>query len=64
MKKSQSEITQKHLKDKRHQLRVWVTNEKYDTFKALVDKNGDSIYSLVNTLIDDYIAEHTSKDGE
>ena len=64
MKKNQSEITQKHLKEKRHQLRVWVTNEKYDIFKELVDKNGDSIYGLINTFIDEYIAAHTSKDGE
>lgn len=63
MKKTQSEITQKHLKEKRHQLRVWVENEKYETFKELADKNGDSIYGLVNNLIDDYIAAH-KKDGE
>ena len=64
MKKSPSEITQKHLKEKRHQLRVWVENEKYEAFKELVDKNGVSIYSLINTFIDDYIAENTQKDEE
>ena len=64
MKKSPSEITQKHLKEKRHQLRVWVENEKYETFKELVDKNDASIYGLINTFIDDYIAAHTPKDGE
>nr|DAP93558.1 MAG TPA: Alginate and motility regulator [Caudoviricetes sp.] len=52
-----NEAVKKHLNEKRHNLRVWVDKEKYERFKNLADKNGESIYFLVNKMIDDYIAQ-------
>ena len=45
----------KYLSSKKKQLRVWVDAEKYDVFQQNVKKNGESIYSLINKFIDDYI---------
>ena len=49
---------QKKYLEKRYNLRVWVDQEKYDRFKALVDANGTSVYALVNQMIDRYIEEN------
>lgn len=46
---------QKKYLEKQKQLRVWVKAEKYERFKALAQQNGDSMYSLVNAMIDDYL---------
>lgn len=47
--------SQKKYLEKQKQLRVWVKADKYECFKALAQQNGDSIYSLVNAMIDDYL---------
>lgn len=44
----------KYLSGKK-QLRVWVDSDKYTAFKEAVENNGESIYSAVNTFIDDYL---------
>lgn len=49
----------KCLKNTRKQLRVWVENEKYDRFKEAVERNGDSIYSLIHRLIDEYLEQNS-----
>ncbi|MDD6174413.1 MAG: plasmid partition protein ParG [Firmicutes bacterium] len=49
---------QKKYLNERKQLRVWVEQEKYDRFKALVDANGTSVYALVNQMIDRYLEEN------
>lgn len=49
---------QKKYLASRKRLSVWVDAEKYESFKALVKENGDSIYRLVNQLVDDYLDEH------
>ena len=32
--------------------------EKYEVFKTLADENGESVYFLVNKMIDEYIKAH------
>ena len=46
---------QKKSLEKQKQLRVWVNSEKYEQFKFLAQKNGQSLYSIVNKMIDQYI---------
>mgnify|MGYP004683796871 CR=1 FL=1 len=53
-----NEAVKKHLNEKRHNLRVWVDKEKYEVFKTLADENGESVYFLVNKMIDEYIKAH------
>lgn len=57
-----NEAVKKHLAEKRHNLRVWVDKEKYDTFKTLADQNGESVYFLVNRMIDEYIQNNKPAD--
>lgn len=57
-KRTNYAANKKHLTEKKHNLRVWVDKEKYETFKALADKNGESVYFLVNQMIDEYIETH------
>ena len=47
------------LNDKRKKLSVWVDSEKYETFKAAVKEDGNSIYGLINAYIDDYLKSRT-----
>jgi hypothetical protein len=49
----------KYLSAKRKQLRVWVENEKYEKFKELVKQNDESIYALVNRMIDEYLEKNS-----
>lgn len=49
----------KYLNDKRKKLSVWVDSEKYETFKAAVKEDGNSIYGLINAYIDDYLKNRT-----
>lgn len=51
------EPQKEYLKNKRKQLRVWVENEKYARFSEKVKQNNTSIYALINSFIDDYLAE-------
>lgn len=52
---------QKKYLEKQKQLRVWVNSEKYEQFKLLAQKNGQSLYSIVNKMIDEYINTHSNK---
>lgn len=47
---------------KRSQLRVWVEKDKYEKFKRAVEKNGTSIYKLINEFVDNYIGEENVRD--
>lgn len=44
----------KYLSGKK-QLRVWVDSDKYTAFKDAVEKNNESIYSVINDFIDTYL---------
>lgn len=57
MKSTNNQAQKKYLAEKRKQLRVWVENEKYEQFKQAVEKDGTSIYAVINAFIDSYIAE-------
>jgi hypothetical protein len=46
---------QKKYLEKKKQLRVWIDENKYNQFKAAVENNQTSIYSLINQFVDDYI---------
>lgn len=46
----------KHLQSKK-QLRVWMDAEKYESFKTAVQKDGKSIYELINNFVDEYLKE-------
>ncbi len=37
------------------QLRVWVTADKFESFKNAVSANGESIYGVINKFIDEYL---------
>ncbi len=50
----------KHLSGKK-QLRVWIDAEKFDRFKKTVSAREDSVYSLINEYVDDYLTEHEDK---
>lgn len=50
---------QKKYLSSRKSLRVWVAQDKYDTFKEAVTKNGKSIYSVINEFIDEYIKNNS-----
>lgn len=59
MEQKDKYAAQKRYNAKRKQLRVWTDPEKYEAFKALADKNGSSVYGLINRFMDDYIVEHS-----
>ena len=44
-----------YIKNKRKKVGVSVDAEKYDAFKAKAAENGDTIYSLINNFIDEYL---------
>ena len=48
-------LPQKKYLEKRKQLRVWLDAEKYDIFKESANKNGHSVYGLINDFVDDYL---------
>lgn len=47
--------------DERSQLRVWVIKDKFERFKRAAEKNGTSIYRLINGYIDEYLGEGKSE---
>ena len=49
--------SQKKYLSTQKQLRVWVDPDKYNTLKLKAEKNGTSIYALVNRWIDQYLHE-------
>lgn len=49
---------QRKYLDKQKQLRVWVNPEKYEQFRAAVEKNGTSMYAVINQFIADYIDQN------
>lgn len=51
-----SYAAQKEYLSKKKQLRVWMDADKYDNFKALASGNNESIYSLINKFVDDYLS--------
>lgn len=53
---------QKKALGKMKQLRVWFDPEEYDTFKATVEANGESIYSVIHHAVEQYIAEHKAEE--
>ena len=46
---------QKKYLQSRKKLSVWVEAEKYEAFKEAVQKDGNSIYGLINSYIDEYL---------
>lgn len=60
MQESDKYASQKNHLSKQKQLRVWVNPDKYEAFKQKVEANGTSIYSLINTWIDQYLYESES----
>ena len=44
----------KHLQSKK-QLRVWMSEDKYEAFKTAVQKDGQSIYGVINDFVDEYL---------
>lgn len=55
MSESKYSAQQEYLKNKRKQLRVWVTQDEYEQFREAVEKNGTSMYAVINQFIADYI---------
>lgn len=53
MNEDKYKAQKKYLSSKKA-LRVWVPQENYDAFKQAVEKNGTSIYSVINKFIIDY----------
>ena len=56
MSESNYAAQKKHLQSKK-QLRVWMDAEKYESFKTAVQKDGKSIYELINNFVDEYLKE-------
>lgn len=50
--------TQKKYLSTQKQLRVWIDPAKYEALKQKVQKNGTSIYALVNGWVDQYLQEN------
>ena len=51
---------QKKYLQSRKRLSVWVEAGKYKAFKDAVQKDGNSIYGLINSYIDKYLNDRTS----
>lgn len=49
---------QKKYLSGRKRLSVWMDPDKYESFKALVKENGESIYGLIHQFVDDYLEAH------
>lgn len=49
---------QKKYLEKRKQLRVWLDTEKYEALKKAAEKNGVSVYSLINSFVDEYLEKN------
>lgn len=49
---------QKKYLEKRKQLRVWLDTEKYEDLKKAAEKNGVSVYSLINSFVDEYLEKN------
>ena len=56
MSESNYAAQKKHLQSKK-QLRVWMDAEKYESFKTAVQKDGKSIYELINNFVAEYLKE-------
>ena len=56
MSESNYTAQKKYLQSKK-QLRVWMDAEKYESFKTAVQKDGKSIYELINNFVDEYLKE-------
>lgn len=50
--------SQRKYLDRQKRLQVWVNAEKYEQFRAAVEKNGTSMYAVVNQFIADYIDQN------
>lgn len=48
-------LSQKKYLATRKQIRVWVDPEKFERLKEKAQKNGTSVYALVNSWIDIYL---------
>lgn len=51
-------FAQKKYLEKRKQLRVWLDAEKYEAFKEAAEKNGASVYSLINSFVNEYLEKN------
>ena len=54
-KSTEKYASQKRYLKNRKQLRVWVDTEKYEAFKKTVEDNNESVYSVINRFIDNYL---------
>lgn len=50
--------TQKKYLSTKKQLRVWMDEEKFERFKKVTAKKGDSIYGVINRYVDDYLKKN------
>lgn len=50
--------SQRKYLDKQKRLQVWVNSEKYEQFRAAVEKSDTSMYAVINQFIADYIDQH------
>ena len=46
---------QKRYLASKKQLKVWMTADKYERFKAAVAANDTSMYAVINAFVDSYI---------
>ncbi|MBO5408896.1 MAG: hypothetical protein J6A61_05835 [Clostridia bacterium] len=49
---------QKNYLSKKKQLRVWLDSEKYEQLKSATQANGESIYSIINNFVDEYLKKN------
>lgn len=47
--------SQKKYLEKKKQLRVWLDADKYEKLKAVTQTNGESVYSIINNFVDEYL---------
>ena len=62
MEKDKYSSQKKHLSEHKKQLRVWIDPQKYAEFQAAVEKNGTSIYAVINDYIEKYIIDTNLKE--
>lgn len=50
----------KYLKSKKR-LSVWMEPDKYDAFKAAVEREGKTIYAVIHCVVDEYLERHQGR---
>jgi ParG. len=56
--------SQRKYLEKQKRLQVWISPEKYDAFKAAVQQEGKSIYSVIHEFIDSYLSKNAPPPSE